>query len=201
MHVVLWFLFQSSYMIYKTTEGINSVLYILLFDALPEFLSLFPFQMLQDFFFYDFLSVWRTSFSHYLREGLATNSFSFLSLEYVSCLLSLKIITGYRICSGQFSRSVMSTLCSPMDCSMSVFPIHHQLPEFTQTHVHGHLYLKIFFFFSLSGWKKCCVGLHDSACVSGAPPGPWGMPGRTEGLPRAGHLVPLGGEGSPSLRM
>ena len=23
-----------------------------------------------------------------------------------------------------------------MDCSMSVFPVHHQLPEFTQTHVH-----------------------------------------------------------------
>ena len=27
-------------------------------------------------------------------------------------------------------------LCDPMDCSMSVLPVHHQLPEFTQTHVH-----------------------------------------------------------------
>ena len=26
-------------------------------------------------------------------------------------------------------------LCDPMDCSMPDFPIHHQLPEFTQTHV------------------------------------------------------------------
>ena len=28
------------------------------------------------------------------------------------------------------------TLCNPMDCSMLSFPIHHQLPEFTQTHIH-----------------------------------------------------------------
>ena len=37
----------------------------------------------------------------------------------------------------QFSRSVVSnSLCDPMDCSMPGLPIHHQLPEFTQTHVH-----------------------------------------------------------------
>ena len=28
------------------------------------------------------------------------------------------------------------TLCDPMNCSASGFPVHHQLPEFTQTHVH-----------------------------------------------------------------
>ena len=28
------------------------------------------------------------------------------------------------------------TLCDPMDCSMPGLPGHHQLPEFTQTHVH-----------------------------------------------------------------
>ena len=27
-------------------------------------------------------------------------------------------------------------LCEPMDCSMPGLPVHHQLPEFTQTHVH-----------------------------------------------------------------
>ena len=37
----------------------------------------------------------------------------------------------------QFS-SVQSrpTLCDPMNCSMPGLPVHHQLPEFTQTHVH-----------------------------------------------------------------
>ena len=28
------------------------------------------------------------------------------------------------------------TLCDPMDCSMPGFPVHHQLPEPAQTHVH-----------------------------------------------------------------
>ena len=27
-------------------------------------------------------------------------------------------------------------LCHPMDCSTPGLPVHHQLPEFTQTHVH-----------------------------------------------------------------
>ena len=40
--------------------------------------------------------------------------------------------------SVQFSSVVQSclTLCNPMDCSMPGLPVHHQLPEFTQTHVH-----------------------------------------------------------------
>ena len=29
-----------------------------------------------------------------------------------------------------------TTLCDPMNCSMPGLPVHHQLPEFTQTHVH-----------------------------------------------------------------
>ena len=28
------------------------------------------------------------------------------------------------------------TLCDPMNCSMPGLPVHHQLPEFTQTHIH-----------------------------------------------------------------
>ena len=28
------------------------------------------------------------------------------------------------------------TVCNPMDCSMPDFPVHHQLPELAQTHVH-----------------------------------------------------------------
>ena len=38
----------------------------------------------------------------------------------------------------QFSSVAQScpTLCNPMNHSTSGFPVHHQLPEFTQTHVH-----------------------------------------------------------------
>ena len=38
--------------------------------------------------------------------------------------------------SVQFSRSFVSTLCDPMNRSTPGLPVHHQLPEFTQTHVH-----------------------------------------------------------------
>ena len=38
----------------------------------------------------------------------------------------------------QFSSITQSclTLCNPMDCSTPGLPMHHQLPELTQTHVH-----------------------------------------------------------------
>ena len=40
--------------------------------------------------------------------------------------------------SVQFSSVSQScpTLCDPMNCSPPGLPVHHQLPEFTQTHVH-----------------------------------------------------------------
>ena len=40
--------------------------------------------------------------------------------------------------SVQFSSVAQScpTLCDPMNCSMPDLPVHHQLLEFTQTHVH-----------------------------------------------------------------
>ena len=38
----------------------------------------------------------------------------------------------------QFSSVAQSclTLCDPMNCSTPGLPVHHQLPEFTQTHIH-----------------------------------------------------------------
>ena len=38
--------------------------------------------------------------------------------------------------SVQFSCSVVSDSLRPMNCSMPGLPVHHQLPEFTQTHAH-----------------------------------------------------------------
>ena len=42
------------------------------------------------------------------------------------------------IFSVQFNSVTHSclTLCNPMDCSTPVIPVHHPLPELTQTHVH-----------------------------------------------------------------
>ena len=48
------------------------------------------------------------------------------------------LISGTLPQSVQFSSVDQSclTLCKPMDCSTPDFPVHHQLPEFTQIHVH-----------------------------------------------------------------
>ena len=44
----------------------------------------------------------------------------------------------YGVPSVQFSSVAQSclTLCDPMNCSTPGLPVHHQLPEFTQTYLH-----------------------------------------------------------------
>ena len=46
--------------------------------------------------------------------------------------------SNFSISSVQFSWVAQScpTLCNPTNCSTPGLPVHHQLPEFTQTHVH-----------------------------------------------------------------
>ena len=79
------------------------------------------------------------SFFQTLRS-LRAKTLSLFPLVYfhhwVQCLV------GHRwwvyICSVQFSSVTQSCpiLCDPMNCSMPGLPVHHQLPEFTQTHIH-----------------------------------------------------------------
>ena len=47
-------------------------------------------------------------------------------------------ISVLKVSSVQFSSLAQScpTLCDPMNHSTPGLPVHHQLPEFTQTHVH-----------------------------------------------------------------
>ena len=54
-------------------------------------------------------------------------------LGIIHKLLKLAFFT-----SIQFSSVAQSclTFCDPMNCSTPGLPVHHQLPEFTQTHVH-----------------------------------------------------------------
>ena len=64
----------------------------------------------------------------------------------------------------QFSSVAQScpTLCDPMDCSTPGFPVHHQLPELAQTHVHrigdaiqpSHPLLSPFTYFTLKIFLK-----------------------------------------------
>ena len=64
----------------------------------------------------------------------------------MSAFLHMSLCPSSHICvptvhnaySVQFSSVAQScpTLCDPMNCSTPGLPVHHQLPEFTQTQVH-----------------------------------------------------------------
>ena len=48
----------------------------------------------------------------------------------ISSQLSLKFSSVHSVAQSCL------TLCDPMECSTPGFPVHHQFPELTQTHVH-----------------------------------------------------------------
>ena len=58
---------------------------------------------------------------------------SFPPVSALPCLF-----LSYDLASVQFSSVAQScpTLCDPMNCSTPGLPVHHQLPDSTQTHVH-----------------------------------------------------------------
>jgi len=62
----------------------------------------------------------------------------FIWLDLFSHNKSDRIIINLCHIIIQFSSVTQSclTVCDPMDCNMPGLPVHHQLPEFTQAHVH-----------------------------------------------------------------
>ena len=60
------------------------------------------------------------------------------TLNFLRMYLFTKVLKCISISLVQYSSVAQScwTLCDPMDCSTSGLPVHHQVPEFTQTHVH-----------------------------------------------------------------
>ena len=62
----------------------------------------------------------------------------FSSVQFSSVAQSCLTLCQNQFSSVQFSSITQSclTLCDSMDCSTPGFPVHHQLPELTQTHVH-----------------------------------------------------------------
>jgi len=64
----------------------------------------------------------------------------FTAILYLCCLSynHLLALNSIAIYTFQFNSVAQScpTLCNPMNRSTPGLPVHHQLPEFTQTHVH-----------------------------------------------------------------
>ena len=74
------------------------------------------------------------------QNGIWTWATNMLSLhgEQTECSGPLRNVAIPRALSVQFSSVTQSrpTLCNPMNHSTPGLPVHHQLTEFTQTHVH-----------------------------------------------------------------
>ena len=49
--------------------------------------------------------------------------------------LKTAALSPFNFICGSVAKS-WPTLCNPMDCNTPGFPVHHQLPELIQTHVH-----------------------------------------------------------------
>ena len=56
----------------------------------------------------------------------------------IFCILIYPVVRHMNTCLVQFSSvaQLCPILCDPMNYSTPGLPVHHQLPEFTQTHVH-----------------------------------------------------------------
>ena len=71
---------------------------------------------------------------HYMEQQTGSK----LGKEYINAVCFHLAYLTYMQSSVQFSSvaQLCPTLCDLIDCSTTGFPVHHQLPEFTQTHVH-----------------------------------------------------------------
>ena len=76
----------------------------------------------------------RTNFA--VSKRFHFNQFSQEAKECHGHSVSKNVISPF--CSHQFSSvaQLCPTLCDPINRSTPGLPVHHQLPEFTQTHVH-----------------------------------------------------------------
>ena len=85
---------------------------------------------------FSFMAICYTSIK---KDGLEQNLSMSLSHRNVSSqekFIQLDyLLTGKSVQFSSVAQSCL-TLCNPMNCSTPGLPVHHQLPDFTQTHMH-----------------------------------------------------------------
>ena len=64
-----------------------------------------------------------------------TKIFTFIQILH-KIKMQFLICLPFPVVSVQFSPQSCPTLCDPMNHSMPGLPVHHQLPEYTQIHIH-----------------------------------------------------------------
>ena len=87
-------------------------------------------------------SVQKTRLPHCLKHGVTNPGFSLeyagseLNQEICSHKLTLLFLKRRKLFMCSSVTQSCPTLCDPIDDSTPGFPVYHQLPELTQTHVH-----------------------------------------------------------------
>ena len=101
--------------------------WLLIWQEILPFHSLCPWSEIWPIFERHFMTI----FCHMVLGGLSQIGPKFF-------LVDMPLLVISRLDSVQFSSVAQScpTLCDPMNHSTPGLPVHHQLPEFTQTHVH-----------------------------------------------------------------
>ena len=122
--------------------GPHAMIFIFWMLSFKPTFSLSYFTFIKRLFSSSSLSAIRLVSSAYLRlliflpailiPACASSSLAF-HMMYSAYRLNKQ---GDNIHSVQFSRSVVSDSCDPMNCSTPGLLVHHHLLEFTQTHVH-----------------------------------------------------------------
>ena len=78
---------------------------------------------------------WRFGKHTHCERIPSTELFNIFTTSHIP---SLSLFFFFLVRTLQFSSVAQScpTLCDPMNCSTPGLPIHHHLPEFSQTHIH-----------------------------------------------------------------
>ena len=79
-------------------------------------------------------SVYRMQCVHGTQDPLTSSFLNWVSpWQSLSCVWLF--VTPWTVQFSSVAQSCL-TLCDPMNCSTPGLPVHHHLPEFTQTHIH-----------------------------------------------------------------
>ena len=87
-------------------------------------------NMQENYYIWQQVDLWRV----FLRQPFSLNSENKYYWLWRFLANHLSAIS-FSVLFSSVTQSCL-TLCDPMDCSTPGLPVHHQLPEFTQTHVH-----------------------------------------------------------------
>ena len=123
----LWIFFMERFLVTDSYSLVGIRLFRYSFSSVSVFI-IYVFQWFFLFVLFQLSQCFSVLFSLLFPEG------SFLDFFFPSHHCPREILMP----SVQFSSVAKScpTLCDPMNRSTPGLPVHHQLPEFTQTHVH-----------------------------------------------------------------